>query len=169
MTHTDVDHADGCGRSTARARSASRPTGSEEQAPLSVGVDVVSVAEVAAAIARFGDRYIRRVFTPRETAYCKAATAEAGAARFAARFAAKEAAVKALEPTHRWSDWPAIEVRRARSGACAIVLHGDAARLAARRGVRHLALSLSHEGPLAAAVVVALRTPRAQKREHRHG
>jgi holo-[acyl-carrier protein] synthase len=124
---------------------------------LCVGVDVLSVAEVAAALGRFGDRYVRRVFTPHEAAYCRAAADSVAAARFAARFAAKEAAVKALQPERQWTDWRAVEVRRTKSGSCALVLHGEAASLAARRGIHHLALSMSHEGDLAAAVVVALR------------
>jgi holo-[acyl-carrier protein] synthase len=136
--------------------------------PLSVGVDVVSVAEVSAALDRFGDRYVRRVFTAHEAAYCLAATGTAGAARFAARFAAKEAAVKALEPEGRWTDWRTIEVRRQTSGACALVLHGEAASLAARRGIRHIALSMSHDGDRAAAVVVALRASHTRHVEYPH-
>jgi holo-[acyl-carrier protein] synthase len=126
---------------------------------LCVGVDLVSVAEVAAALDRFGDRYVRRIFTRAEAAYCLPAAKAVAAARFAVRFAAKEAAVKVLQPERPWTDWCAIEVRRRKSGHSAIVLHGEAAALAASRGVRHLALSMSHEGEMAAAVVVALRVP----------
>jgi holo-[acyl-carrier protein] synthase len=130
------------------------------QPPLLVGVDVVSVAEVAAALDRFGDRYVRRIFTRSEAAYCRSADRAVAAARFAARFAAKEAAVKALQPERRWTDWCAIEVRRRKSGRCSLVLRGEAAALAASRGIRHLALSMSHEREIAAAVVVALGSPR---------
>ena len=138
---------------------------------LSVGLDVVSVAEVTAALDRFGERYVQRVYTPREAAYCLGGTAAVGARRFAARFAAKEAAVKALAPSSRWTDWRAIEVRRQPSGACALVLQGEAASLAAQRGIDHLALSMSHDGDLAIACVVALRTPlstNASSLEQRH-
>jgi len=122
---------------------------------LSVGLDVVSVSEVSAALDRFGDRYVDRVFTAQESEYCRArATA---AARFAVRFAAKEAAVKALEPEWPWTDWRAIEVKRHKSGRCAIVLHREAAALAARRGIRDFALSMTHDGDCAAAIVVAYR------------
>ena len=133
--------------------------------PVCVGVDVVSVAEVAAALERFGDRYVRRLFTRSEAAYCWSGASAVAAARFAVRFAAKEATVKALQPERRWTDWCAIEVRRRKSGRCALVLHGEAAALAASRGVRHLALSMSHERQIAAAVVVALRTPHTARRE----
>jgi holo-[acyl-carrier protein] synthase len=128
-----------------------------EQVRLCVGVDVASVAEVAAALDRFGDRYVRRIFTAQEAAYCRAATGAATAARFAVRFAAKEAAVKALQPERQWADWRAIEVRRHKSGRCGLVLHREAASLARRRGIHHLALSMSHEGDHAAAIVVGLR------------
>jgi holo-[acyl-carrier protein] synthase len=122
-----------------------------------VGIDVVSVAEVATALSRFGDRYVRRAFTAQEAAYCQAAAGRAAAARFAARFAAKEATVKTLRPQQRWVDWTAIEVRRCRSGRCALLLHRRAAALAARHGIEHLELSMSHDGDRAVAIVVALR------------
>jgi holo-[acyl-carrier protein] synthase len=124
--------------------------------PVHVGLDVASVSEVGDAVQRFGDHYVNRVFTRREAAYCRAAAEPVAAARFAARFAAKEAAFKALQVERGWIDWREIEVRRRRSGRCALVLHRTAAALAARLGIEHLALSMTHEGDLAAAVVVAV-------------
>jgi holo-[acyl-carrier protein] synthase len=121
---------------------------------LRVGVDLVSVREVARSLERFGDRYVRRIFTTCEAAYCRAAAGRAAATRFAVRFAAKEATLKALHPETPWADWRAIEVRRHASGRCEIVLHGEAAALARRQGVETLALSMSHDGSRAAAVVV---------------
>jgi phosphopantetheine--protein transferase-like protein len=126
---------------------------------------------VAAALGRFGDRYIRRVFTDDESEYCRRAAGPAAAGRFAARFAAKEAAIKALRPRHPWTDWRAIEIRRQKSGACVVELHGDAWSLARRRGIERLSLSMTHEGKVAAAVVVAIGpTPRrhtfAPERRH---
>jgi holo-[acyl-carrier protein] synthase len=128
-----------------------------QSASVSIGFDIVSVPEVAASIDRFGDRYIRRIFTGREASYCRAAAPPTAAARFAARFAAKEAAVKALQPEGHWTDWHAIEVRRHESGRCALVLRGEAALLASRCGIQNLALSMSHDGDRAAAIVIALR------------
>jgi holo-[acyl-carrier protein] synthase len=122
---------------------------------LSVGLDVVSVAEVSAALDRFGDRYVDRVFTAEEAAYCRAGATRAE--RLAVRFAAKEAAVKALHPDWEWTDWRAIEVKRHKSGRCSLVLHREAASLASRRGMRHFALSMTHDGDCAAAIVVAYR------------
>jgi holo-[acyl-carrier protein] synthase len=131
------------------------------QAAIAIGVDIVRVAEVTAVLSRFGERYVGRVYTPHEAAYCDAGSGTVRASRFAARFAAKEAAVKALAPTGRWTDWRAIEVRRQPSGACSLALYGDAAALAGQRGIRHLALTMSHEGDLAVACVVALGAPPA--------
>jgi holo-[acyl-carrier protein] synthase len=130
-----------------------------------VGIDIVSVAEVADSLSRFGDRFIRRLFTNREATYCRSACAPVAAARFAARLAAKEATVKALQPEHVWSDWRLIEVRRHRSGRCALRLHGEAAELAARSAIHLITLSMSHEGDHAAAVVIALGEFRLHRRK----
>jgi holo-[acyl-carrier protein] synthase len=144
-------------KSTSRARSPR----------LTVGLDVVSVTEVSAALDRFGERYVRRVFTAREAAYCRAHAI--AAEHLAVRFAAKEAAVKTLEPEWRWSDWRAIEVTRDKSGRCRLVLHRGAASLASRRGIRHFALSMSHDGDCAIAIVVAMRDSHHQPECRRHG
>jgi len=130
-----------------------------------VGVDVVSVNEVSRSLERFGERYVRRVFTPGEAAYCRAATGRVAAERFAARFAAKEATLKALRPDTTAIDWRSIEVRRHASGWCDVVLHGEAAALAARQGIESLALSMSHDAGCATAVVVAQVVARTFNRE----
>lgn len=122
---------------------------------LSVGLDVVSVSEVSSALDRFGDRYVDRVFTAEEASYCRAGANNAE--RLAVRFAAKEATVKALQPDWKWTDWRAIEVKRHKSGRCSLVLHREAASLASRRGMRNFALSMTHDGDCAAAIVVAYR------------
>src|SRR5206468_6836929 len=101
-------------------------------------------------------------------AYCRSAAGSVSATRFAVRFAAKEAALKALQPQQHRIDGRAIEVRRRESGSCTLLLHGEAASLAARRGIRHLALSMCHEGDLATAVVIALRATHLGLRERRH-
>lgn len=121
-----------------------------------VGVDLVNISRVEASLARFGDRFLRRVFTASEIAYATAAPALA-CERLAARFAAKEAAIKALGLAERGVGWRQIEVERLASGACRLVLHGDARDAADRAGVGSLAVSLTHEGEYSAAVVVALR------------
>lgn len=130
-----------------------------------VGVDVVSVNEVSRALERFGERYVTRVFTPGEAAYCRSATGRVAAERFAARFAAKEATLKALRPESMAIDWRSIEVRRHPSGWCEVVLHGEAAALAARQGIESLALSMSHAADCATAVVVAQGVAQNRNRE----
>lgn len=121
---------------------------------LRVGTDLVPVSVVADSIARFGDRYMRRIFTDHEIETC---SGEPGvvASRLAARFAAKEAMIKVLCPTDDRPDWRSIEVQRDEFGRCTINLQGKAAHLARRAGIERLAVSLCHEGPTAVAVVIA--------------
>lgn len=116
---------------------------------LRVGIDLVQVSRVAESMAAFGDRFARRVFTDDELAYARtAASPDDVARRLAARFAAKEAAKKALRLDG--VGWRDIEVTRAPSGAVELALHGAAARI----DTDGLAVSLSHEGDWATAVVV---------------
>lgn len=125
-----------------------------------VGVDVTSIADVDAAVAAFGQRYVTRLFTDQEIESCGAAAPHGGTtASLAARFAAKEAVLKVLEPSGSRPRWRDIEVVRRPSGACRIRLHGRAASLAAARGVDAMSVSLSHEAGLAVAVVAAACEP----------
>jgi holo-[acyl-carrier protein] synthase len=125
-------------------------------APLRVGIDLVRVGDARQALDRFGDRYLRRVFTDAEAAYCLQAPASA-AERLAARFAAKEAAIKVLRPS-AWLDWRSIEVVRSPAGWTELALRGEAAELARSHGLCQFSLSLSHDGEYATAVVVATST-----------
>jgi holo-[acyl-carrier protein] synthase len=109
---------------------------------------------VAKSVERFGARYLRRVYTEGELAYCMEEPSRS-AERLAARFAAKEATVKVLRPRHWWPDWRTIEVRRDPCGWCELVLTGSAADLAEEAGILSLAVSVSHEGAMASAVVMA--------------
>lgn len=118
-------------------------------------MDLTSTQEVAAAVERFGGRYLRRVFTSREIEDCSAGTATVSARSLAARFAAKEATFKVLRPGDGHPPWTDVEVRRSAAGSCTIHLTGSARRLAAARGIGRVAVALTHEGPMAAAVVVA--------------
>ena len=122
---------------------------------LATGVDLVSVDQVQEALDAFGERYLRRVFTPHEIA-CAPGDGEVRARHLAARFAAKEATMKALGPSDRLPAWRAIEVHQEEGGRCTLRLSGHAAELARRSHLSEFAVSLSHEGALAAAVVFAL-------------
>jgi holo-[acyl-carrier protein] synthase len=127
---------------------------------LRVGIDLARVSDTRRSIDLFGDRYLRRVFTARELDDCFGGVArEVAEARLTARFAAKEAAVKVLRPAgpphEGWLDWRSIEVLRAPGGWTELHLSGDADALARRAGLGSLAVSLSHDGDLATAVVIA--------------
>jgi len=125
------------------------------QPRLAVGVDLVAVDEVQSALAHFGDRYLSRVFTDHEIA-CASGEGEVRARHLAARFAAKEATMKALGPSDRLPAWRSIEVLQEEGGRCTLVLSGHAAELARRACLSEFAVSISHEGNLAVAVVLAL-------------
>ena len=134
-----------------------------------VGCDVQGIAAVAGAVRQFGDRYLDRVFTRTEQDACRRGDAAAplsarsvspeslSAESLAARFAAKEAVLKLLG-TADGVDLREVEVTGAgtRPG---VRLHGEAARLAERAGLGPIDLSLSHDGPSAFAVAVALMHP----------
>jgi holo-[acyl-carrier protein] synthase len=117
------------------------------------GIDIAEVARIRRSIERFGDRFVQRVYTPGEINYCESKANRAE--RYAARFAAKEAAMKALGTgwNHgvRWRD---CEVMRLPGGRPTITFHGTAAEVAARLGVKHAALSLSHTAEQAIAQVI---------------
>jgi holo-[acyl-carrier protein] synthase len=140
--------------------------GAEAEASVRVGVDLASIEAVRLSIERFGDRYTRRCFTDHEIATSSGGP-EVMAASLAARFAAKEATVKALAAGREAFDWRSIEIRRRPDGGCAVALHGAPAELAARQGVSELSVALTHEGPLAAAVVIALCRPPERRTTHR--
>lgn len=110
-----------------------------------VGLDVVDVDRLARALERT-PRLAARLFTDREQ--------DCGIASLAARFAAKEAVAKALGAPGglRWQD---VEVVRLESGRPVLTVSGTVAQEADRQGVRSWHLSISHDGGIAAAVVVA--------------
>jgi holo-[acyl-carrier protein] synthase len=118
-----------------------------------VGIDLTNVAEVREAIRDFGQRFLNRIFTAHELAYCGRSLDPLP--HLAARFAAKEATIKALRVDDWQPPWTSMEVRRHSSGWCQMCLSGSATELARQRQVRRLAVSLSHEGDIAAAIVIA--------------
>jgi holo-[acyl-carrier protein] synthase len=121
---------------------------------LGLGIDVVDIARIQRILdgpAARAERFLARVFTKAERAYCEPARDRAS--RYAARFAAKEAASKALGAPHGIG-WHDVEVVRASSGAPALALAGAAAEEAGRRGVARVLVTLSHDGGLAVAAAV---------------
>ena len=118
-----------------------------------LGTDLAEISRVARSIERFGERFLARVFTPAEIAYCR--SKKNFAESFAARFAAKEAAAKALGTgISQGVGWLEFEVLRAPSGRPSLILHGRAAELAGRLRVTSIAVSLTHSRDTAMAVVV---------------
>ena len=117
------------------------------------GVDLAEVRRIRASIERFGARFIDRIYTPAEIAYVerKANRWE----RYAARFAAKEAGMKAIGTGWRHGvRWQDFEVANLRSGKPTLRLHGVAARVAERLGVRNISLSITHTAELGMAHVI---------------
>jgi holo-[acyl-carrier protein] synthase len=127
-----------------------------ESTAIVVGTDLVQVSEIGKAMERFGERYLRRLFTEAELSYCLE-TPNVAPSRLAARFAAKEAALKVLRLTDQSFSWRAIEVARNPGGWCYLVLHGPMRLLAKQAGFVAFSLSMSHEGDYAQAVVVGQR------------
>ena len=117
------------------------------------GIDMVEIQRIQHSADRFGQRFLRRVYTAQEQAYClrKRNAAES----LAARFAAKEAGAKALGTgISRGVSWLEIEVGREPGGRPTLRFHGRAAEFAARLGVDRAALSITHTATLSMASVV---------------
>jgi holo-[acyl-carrier protein] synthase len=123
-----------------------------------VGIDMASVPAIAESLARFGERFTVRLFTEQERADALVIEG-AQAERLAARFAVKEAVIKALDLAQAGIGWREIELTRGPGGQPSLALHGRTAEIARRQRVREWAVSISHDGPQACAVVVALLDP----------
>lgn len=120
---------------------------------IGVGTDLMEIARIAHSVDRFGERFLRRVFTPREIEYCR--RKKNAAESFAARFAAKEAGAKALGTgISRGVGWLELEVTRAPGERPILDLTGRAADRARSLGVARISLSLTHSRDVALAVVI---------------
>jgi holo-[acyl-carrier protein] synthase len=120
---------------------------------IGVGTDLVEVQRIRESAERFGVRFLNRIYTDVEQAYCnsKANRFE----RYAARFAAKEAGMKALGTG--WSrgvGWRDFQVVNARSGRPTLQLAGQAALIAAESGVTNISLSMTHTASEGFAIVI---------------
>jgi holo-[acyl-carrier protein] synthase len=120
------------------------------------GIDLVEVSRIGEMMGRHPERFLERVFTEGEAAYC-CGSAKRRDEHLAARFAAKEAVLKALGTG--WSEgiaWTEVEVVRLATGEPTVQLSGRAAERAAAIGVRGWKISISHTGTHAMASVIAL-------------
>src|SRR5213596_1675358 len=110
-----------------------------------IGVDLVNIPRMRDVIDRWQDRFLRRVFTEAEIAYCRAR--KDPAPHFAARFAAKEAGLKALGTGLRLGiSWRELEVKRERGGPPMMILTGRSREIARARGADRMLLALTHDG-----------------------
>ncbi|RMH56735.1 MAG: holo-[acyl-carrier-protein] synthase [Candidatus Hydrogenedentota bacterium] len=118
-----------------------------------MGIDHCEVERVARTLERFGERFLRRVFTEEEVRYCLRFSSPAE--RLAARFAAKEATAKALGTgLSHGVGWKMIEVRREKGKEPRLYLSGRAAVIACERGIMRWHLAITHAGGLATAIVI---------------
>lgn len=121
-----------------------------------IGLDACEIDRIAASLARYGDRFLGRIYTEGEIAYCQRKRDPAPS--LAARFAAKEAASKALGTgMSRGVFWTDIEVVRGAGGPPSLVFHGGAARHLGALGATSSLLTLTHARDLALAQVMLLR------------
>jgi holo-[acyl-carrier protein] synthase len=120
---------------------------------LGVGTDLVEVHRIQESIDRFGDRFLRRIYTDREQAYC--ASKANAAERLAGRFAAKEAGMKAIGTGwRRGVTWRDFEVANEPSGRPTLRLYGVAEKIARDLGVGRISLSLTHTAQEGFAIVI---------------
>ena len=125
---------------------------------IGLGFDVTDIPRVAEVYERYGERFLTRVFTPGEIAYCT--RRRNPGPHLAGRFAAKEAAMKALGTGHsRGVLWKDVEVFRM-GGPPQLRLHGAAARIAEQMGVQRSLLTITHSDALAMAHVILQGNPR---------
>jgi holo-[acyl-carrier protein] synthase len=118
-----------------------------------IGVDLCEVDRIEAAITRHRERFLARVYTEAERAYCESKKNEMEC--FAGRFAAKEAAMKAIGTGwRRGVRWRDFEVERAASGQPFIHFHGVARTITAQLGVTRALVSITHIRSMAMAQVL---------------
>jgi holo-[acyl-carrier protein] synthase len=118
-----------------------------------IGVDIAETGRISRSLEQYGERFIKRICTPAEVAYCERFKNKAE--RYAARFAAKEAAFKALGTG--WSKgirWLDVEVTHQPSGKPELVLTGRAQEVARELGVSRASLSISHADQYVVAQVI---------------
>lgn len=116
-----------------------------------IGVDIIEIERIERALARWGGRFLKRVYTPAEVAYSRGRVSE-----LAVRFAAKEAVSKALGTGMQGISWREIEILGDERGKPLVHLHGQAQARAEYLGLTELDVSLSHSCENAVAMAVAM-------------
>jgi holo-[acyl-carrier protein] synthase len=118
-----------------------------------LGIDIIKVDRIRAALARFGPRFSKRVLTDAERRYVRDRPET-----MAGRWAAKEAVSKVLGLGVRGIGWRDIEIERMPTGQPAVRLHGRAAARAEQLGMSRIAVSITHESDYAVAIAFGVRT-----------
>jgi holo-[acyl-carrier protein] synthase len=129
------------------------PPGVVPEGTTELGIDIIRVERIRAALDRFGERFSRRVLTEAERRYVRDRPET-----FAGRWAAKEAVSKVLGLGVRGIGWKDIEVQRLPTGQPAVRLHGRAEQRATQLGMGRIALSITHESDYAVAIAFGIRT-----------
>ena len=122
-----------------------------------LGIDIIRIERIRAALARFGERFANRVLTPAERAYVRGRPET-----MAGRWAAKEAVSKVLGLGVRGIGWKEIEIERLPTGQPSVRLHDRAAARAEQLGMGRIAVSISHEAEYAVAIAFGVRTQGGQ-------
>lgn len=116
---------------------------------MSVGIDAVEIPRIRTSCERFGERFLKRVYTERELARYRGRIGE-----LAARFAAKEAVSKVLGVGLKGMGWKDVEVLPDPRGKPLVTLYGRARERAAHLGLSQFEISITHTADLAIVVVV---------------
>ena len=118
-----------------------------------IGVDIVEIERIRQAVARWGDRFLHRVYTESELNLCRNKSSS-----LAVRFAGKEAAIKALQQT-KGIGWKHIEILSETDGKPLLNFYGKAKQQAEHLGLYDLAITLSHSRNYAIAFVAGNAEP----------
>ena len=129
------------------------PPGVVPEGTTELGIDIIKVDRIRASIARFGERFSKRVLTVNEQRYVRDRPET-----FAGRWAAMVAVSKVLGLGVRGIGWKEIEIERLPTGQPAVQLHGRAAARAEQLGMERIAVSISHEAEYAVAIAFGVRT-----------
>src|ERR1700739_1551339 len=120
---------------------------------IGLGIDLEEVQRVQGAIERQGERFLKRIYTEKERAYCEQFKDKYE--RYAGRFAVKEAAMKALGTGwSRGGRWVDVGVVRQGGGRPSLELKGEARKIADAMGVKNIAVSITHTSEQAIAQVI---------------
>jgi|WetSurMetagenome_2_1015567.scaffolds.fasta_scaffold1008811_1 holo-[acyl-carrier protein] synthase len=116
-----------------------------------IGVDIIEIDRIRQAIDRWGDRFLKRIYTEAELALCAGRTES-----LAARFSGKEAVIKALNPPQFTVSWTDIEILAGANGEPLVVLSGELRKQAAKLGLADIRVSLSHSRDNAVAMAIGI-------------